>query len=251
VAFPFRGPLWIQRALVGGVLELFPMLVGLVAIPAYLWRPGHRMPLVPLGLLPLVLLVGLLCRFVLLGYMRRIAHNVLLGGPDELPPWDRPIDDLIEGLKLTLVGIAVFIPAIGVTLCVALLVMAATSAAGAVFPIVVLGPPLLFVTLVYFPAALLATIESNELGAAFDMRVVARHIGRCAGPYTLAFLIAIAAEILAQLGLLVCCVGVFISRFLAHCITVHAFATAYRAGAPAATLPALPLEPFPPIQPQA
>ena len=38
-------------------------------------------------------------------------------------------------------------------------------------------------------------------------------------------------SIIAQLGIVICCVGIFATRFVAHCVAVHAFAAAFRQGA--------------------
>jgi hypothetical protein len=174
--------------------------------------------------------VALLCRFLVLGYLRRTAKGALDGTADGLPAWDRPAEDVVEGLKLWLVSVALFLPAVGVTAGLTLLVMALTTPATAWLPLVVLGPPSVLITLLYLPAGLLATVAEGDAFAAFDFERVAETIGRAVGPYALAFLVAIAAEIIAQFGLLICCVGIFVTRFVAHCVAVHVFATAYCQG---------------------
>ncbi len=93
-------------------------------------------------------------------------------------------------------------------------------------------------TLLYLPAALLATVESGSMTAAFDAGSVTRRLHTVLAPCLLAVVVAGAAEILAQLGLLLACAGVFFTRFGAHCITVHAFASAW-ASAPAFQAPVL------------
>jgi hypothetical protein len=55
---------------------------------------------------------------------------------------------------------------------------------------------------------------------------------RMGGAYFLAFLFALAAEVVAQLGLLAFCLGIFATRFIAHAMAVHAFATIYRESTP-------------------
>jgi hypothetical protein len=230
VSFPFRDRLWPQRAAVGAALELFPLLIFVIAVPStFLHRPRPLLDF-PFAILPLAVVVALLCRFVVTGYLARLAAAVLSGRDDGLPAWDRMGEDLLSGIKYTLILIALFVPPVGITLAVMFLVMAMSTASAGVLPLIVLGPPLLLTALFCAPASLLAAVASDELSAPFDLPRISRQIGRAAGPYILAFLIAIAAEIVAQLGLLVCCIGVFVTRFLAHCIAVHAFATAYREG---------------------
>jgi hypothetical protein len=99
-------------------------------------------------------------------------------------------------------------------------------------PVVVLAPPLAAVTLFYVPAALLLVVERDDLGAAFDVRAIGARVGAATGPYVLAFVVAALAEVVAQAGLLLCCVGIVLTRFMAHCVAVHAFATAFRAPEP-------------------
>ena len=220
----------------GAALEVVPVLL---ALPVFLSavRMRHHFPLHMLAVLPFAVLVALVCRFLVLGYLRRTAKGILDGTADGLPAWDRTGDDIVEGLKLWLISLALFLPAIGVTAGLTLLVMALTSPAMAWLPLVVLGPPSVLLPLLYLPAGLLATIAEGDAFAAFDFERVAETIGRVLGPYSLAFLVAIAAEIIAQFGLVICCVGIFATRFAAHCVGVHVFATAYRHGVPASSPP--------------
>ena len=230
-SFPFRGPAWLNRLAVGALFELLPFLLMLPSLLAILRR--HRLPGPPgLVLLPVAGALGLAGRFVVLGYLRRVAKDVIAGGGDELPAWDRFADDVVEGLKLWLVGVALFLPAVAVVAGLTLLVMAVSSPAWAWLPILLVAPPAVLLTLGYLPAGLLAAVAKDELAAAFDLEGVGRTIGGLIGPYALGFLVAIAAEIVAQLGLVVCCVGIFATRFAAHCVVTHAFATVYREAQP-------------------
>lgn len=231
-SFPFRHPAWLGRVLMWAALEVMPLLL---ALPAFVGaaKLRHHFPWQTIAVLPLAALVGLICRFLVLGYLRRTAKAVLDGTADGLPAWDRPADDIVEGLKLWLVSVALFLPAIGVTALFTLLFMVLTSAKMVWLPLVVVGPPALVITLFYLPAGLLATVAEEDVLAAFNIERVTHVIGQAFGPYAIAFLVALGAEIVAQLGLLICCVGIFATRFAAHCVGVHVFATAYRQGLPA------------------
>jgi hypothetical protein len=230
LSFPFRDPAWLRRVLVGAALELVPLPLVLPVVLASLGR-WHRLGWSSFALLPLAAVVGLLCRFLVLGYLRRIAKEVLEGTSHGLPPWDRLAEDLLQGLKLWLVAVVLWLPTIAMTVGVMLLFMALASPSAAWLPAVVLGPPLVLATLAYIPAGLLATVAEGDPLAAFDFDRVARRAARAFGPYALAFLVAIAAEIIAQFGLLLCCVGIVATRFAAHCVAVHAFASAFGEGA--------------------
>ncbi len=220
----------------GAALEVVPLLMALPVVLSAV-RMRHHFPWHLLAVLPFAALVGLVCRFLVLGYLRRTAKGILDGTADGLPAWDRTGDDIVEGIKLWLVSLALFLPAIGVTALFTLLFMALTSAKMAWLPLVVVGPPALVITLFYLPAGLLATVAEEDALAAFNVEHVTHVIERAFGPYAIAFLVAIGAEILAQFGLVICCVGIFATRFAAHCVGVHVFATAYRQGAPASSPP--------------
>ncbi len=235
---PFRHPAWFRRVLVGAALEGLPVLLFLPTLAGLAGHAHRHLPHPALALLPLAVLVALAARFLVLGYRRRVALDALEGGSAGLPPLDRPAAALVEGLKLWLVAMALWLPAVAVTAGLALLVMSVTNPAMAWLPVILVGPPAALATILYLPAGLLSAIAGRNAAQAFDVDRVATAIGRNLGPYLLAFLIAIAAEIVAQLGLLLCCVGILATRFVAHCVGVYAFATAYRGAAPASFSPA-------------
>ncbi len=231
VALPFRGPNWLQRNLVGALLELLP---ALVAIPLALRAARHGLPwpgTIPSALF-LAATLSLACRFVVLGYLRRVAKGVLEGTLDELPAWDQLGTDFVEGFKLWLTAVGLFVPAVGLVAAGVFLVVAAAGSSSAWIPVAILAPPLVLTTLFFLPVSLLAAVARDDVAAAFDVAANARRLGTGMGAYLLAFLVALMAEIVAQLGLLLCCVGIVLTRFVAHCVVVHAFATAYRAAAP-------------------
>lgn len=230
-SFPFRAPRWVGRTLVGAVLEIVPLLLVipfLIRIFSHHARPSLRL----LGLMPVIVLAGLLVRFVLIGYFRRIAANVFAGDEAGLPPWDQFDRDLVEGFKLWLVALGLILPAIGIALALGFLVMAVCGTSCFWIPLVIVGPPALIATLLYVPAGLLATVREGEMSAAFDPPRALGNLGAMIGPYLLAFLVWIASHILAQFGLILLCAGIFATRFLANCISVHAFASAYLEGFP-------------------
>jgi hypothetical protein len=228
---PFRGQSWLARSLVGGLLELVPALFLFPLALRAARHAWHTSPLA-LGVVPLMAILALLCRCVVFGYLKRLAAGTLEGSLQELPPWDRFASDLVEGFRIWLVSLGLFVPAIGLVGAGVLLVVAAAGSSLAWLPVLVLAPPLALLTLFYLPAGLLAAIERHDLGAAFDLTANWQRIGLGLGGYFLAFLVAFVAEIFAQLGLLLCCMGILLTRFMAHCVAVHAFATAYRAAAP-------------------
>lgn len=225
-AFPFRDPAWVPRLGVGALLELIPLLLALpLALGAFETREGTPRLLVML-LFPAVL--GLASRWVQLGYLRRLAQAVLEDPAARLPRWDRFEQDLTEGLKLWLVTVALFLPALGVAAILVFLTLVAGVPALFWLPLLLVAAPLVVAITVYLPAALLTAIARRDLAAAFDVGSVWAVVARDGGLYLLGFVVAIAAEVLAQFGVLACCIGIFFTRFAAHCVTVHAFCCAYR-----------------------
>jgi hypothetical protein len=237
-SYPFQRPSWPLRVLVGGCLEVVPLLAAVPLVVSTFHRRGDLVP-TQLPFLGLVAVVALATRWIVLGYLRRVAQDALAGRNAGLPAWDRFADDLVEGLRLWLVGIGLFLPAVGVTGGLALLLGALGWHTAAWLPLLVILPVAGLITLFYLPAGLLAAIAEGDPWAAFDVGRVSPAIGRAFGPYLIAVLVAFTTEILAQLGFLLLCAGIFATRFVAHCITVHVFASAYREGAPAAPEPAV------------
>jgi len=239
-SYPFRGPDWLGRVLVGALLEFLPVVAALPLLAHLLHRP-HLAPSSGLRLLPLVIIVSVAARFVVFGYLRRVALGVLAGREEGLPAWDQFGDDLVEGFKLTVVAVGLWLPAVAIVAGLTLLVTALAGTNVAWVPILLVGPPAVLATIAYMPAGLLAMIADGDMTAAFDVDGVTHRIGRVFGPYVLAFVVAMAAEIFAQFGLLLCCVGIFATRFAAHCVVVHAFACVHReAMTPAPAAPASP-----------
>ncbi len=232
-AYPFRHPAWFGRVLVGAVLDLVPIVL-LLPLLVNLVRHSRPFGGAAAALLVPAAVLGLAGRILVFGYLARAAREVLDGTSTGLPAWDRMTEDFVEGLKLGLIAVALWLPAVAVTAGLALLVMALTSPAFACLPVVLVGPPALLLTFAYLPAGLLTAVSDGEMASAFDFDRVTETVGRAFGPYALAFLLAFGAEIFAQLGLILCCVGIFLTRFIAHCVTVHAFASAYREGVQAA-----------------
>ena len=224
---PFRDPAWPARTLVGAALEIVPFLVVAPLIArAFDGRCSFRAR--EAAFVGLAALLALLCRWIEIGYLRRLALAVLAGADGALPRWDRFGSDLVEGFKLSLVTLGLFLPAVGTATALALTAAALGAARLAWAPVVVVFPLLALLTLFYLPAALLTAIASGDLGAAFAAGRVFRAIERWPSRYALAFVITLMALLLAQLGFVLLCIGVFATRFLANCIGVHAFASAYR-----------------------
>ncbi len=235
-SFPFREPRWVPRLLLGALLEIVPVLmVGPVVVSLARERGEVAPTVVPL--LGLAVLTALVCRWIQFGYLRRIAADALASSGGGLPAWDRFDADLAEGFKLWVTGIVLFIPALAVSGGLALLMGAVGLAGWLWLPLAFILPLSLLATLIYLPAGLANAVAEDSVFAAFDVETVLARAGAAAAAYILSLAVAVATEVLAQFGLMLLCAGIFVTRFLAHCITVHAVASAWREGIAAAPQP--------------
>ena len=138
-----------------------------------------------------------------------------------------------EGLRLLavylghVIGVFVVVAALGcVVMLPALLVgglgggdvagpIAALSGLG-VFAVYVLMMVLSLTLGVYLPAALARAALCGTIGDGFDWRRNVRFIRANLGNYLLALVVYLVASFAAQLGLLLCCVGIFPAAFWGH-----------------------------------
>ncbi|MFZ5785938.1 MAG: DUF4013 domain-containing protein [Acidobacteriota bacterium] len=219
--------------LVGGALETLPFVLGIALVAAFLSAERTDWTLVA-SLAPLAL-VSLACRFAVLGYLRRVARGILDGTLAEPPSWARPGALVVDGLSLWLVSLALWLPALVVAVTAVALATLAGSTEAVWLPAVLAGGPAALATVFLLPACLLAAVEGESVALALDLRSAAARIARTPGSYTAACAFALATEVLAHFGLLLLVVGLLVTRFAAHVMAVHAFASAWRSmPAPAA-----------------
>ncbi|HPW55397.1 MAG: DUF4013 domain-containing protein [Thermoanaerobaculaceae bacterium] len=224
--FAFRQPGWLRRVMIGAGFELVPVLIALPVL-VRLRHLGEEPYHLPAVLVPTIVL-ALAARFVVLGYLRRVVRAAATGSVVGLPAWEAIGTDLVAGATLWLVAVGFCLPAAVVSFVTWFVLLELGGAVAAGLGMLTVALPAFAATLALLPAALVAAITEDDPAAAFDLPRVFARLRRAAGPYVLAFLVAFAAEILAQLGLLLCCLGVVPARFLAHCVTAHAFGTAFR-----------------------
>jgi hypothetical protein len=206
-AFTFvtEDPAWIQKILVGGAFVLACAL--LVGIP-----------------------------FVM-GYFSRTLRNVAAGATPTLPEWNDLGGLFEEGLRLTAVYLVYLLGVLlvfGVLLAVVLLPAIASSGAGrageAISALSALGMLALYGTVmvvslvlaVYVPASLARTalLGSVSDGLAFSANL--EFIRQNLANYALALVGYLVASFLSQLGILLCCVGVFPAGFWSYLVLAHA-----------------------------
>lgn len=164
---------------------------------------------------------GLLCFigiFALMGYQKRIIAHTADGRDVPLPEFENFLEDLVEGLKIFAIYLVFLLPAILVQMCagVAQGVLGAEGGRDAQQLATMVGLaslcfyfPLQLAGTFIAPVGILRFIESGSLGSAFQLGEVFAFVKRNFINVLLAFVVGMAAQILASFSLLLLCVGIF------------------------------------------
>jgi hypothetical protein len=206
------------------------------------------------------LLAGLLVGAVfVVGYGVRLIRRAAAGDPRPLPDWDDLGGMFDQGLRGLAIYLVYVLPVVIVPMAFAFVVAmtgaglsggsgsrGASEAFGALAAVGLMGvyavtAILMLVLALYVPAALARFAMLDRVGAGFEVRENLAFIRRNLGHYAMALLLYLLASFAAQLGILLCCVGLFPASFWAICILFWALgevvrrdpALAPRAGAPA------------------
>jgi hypothetical protein len=203
LGFVFEDPNWIGKLLIGALFYIFSFL--LIGLP-----------------------------FVL-GYAARMMRNVIRGDAYPLPEWNDLGEFFVEGLKILFAGVLMLLPIILIVV-----MMIGTTAIGSAFEIpeeiagcgvgvsLLVLIPLALVFMVYYPAALTRMVAEERFGAAFEAGAVFRFIGKNIGNYLLAIAVYLLTSFIAQFGILLLCIGVFLTTFWSYLSTSYALADTYR-----------------------
>jgi hypothetical protein len=205
--FYFEDPDWVRKTLIGGGLYLAGTLL-----------------LVVLG-------AGLLLYAMVAGYAMRVIQRTYAGDPRPLPEWEDYGGMMRDGLKLLGLSIVhavvVFgVPGIGFAM-VAIAGGAASSAgsdvAGGLTALAMLGMQLLFMVAalalsVYLPSAIARMTLYQRFGAGFEVRENLALIRRNPGNYAIAVLLVLLANFVSQIGIVLCCIGIFATTFWSLCV---------------------------------
>lgn len=202
--FFFEDPEWIKKAAIGGGLYL-------------------------LGTLLLIVLgAGLLLYAIVGGYAMRVMQRTYAGDPRPLPEWEDYGGLLRDGLKLLVLSLGYAAVVFGVpgVLVVILGVIAGASgsdAVGGLIALVILLLQLLFMLLalalaVYLPAAIARMTLYQRLGAGFEVKENIGLIRRNPSNYAISVLLVLLANFISQFGVILCCVGAFVTSFWSMCV---------------------------------
>lgn len=229
--FYFEDPDWVRKTLIGGGLYL-----------------GGTLLIIVLGL-------GLLLYAIVAGYAMRVMQRAYAGDPRPLPEWEDYGGMMRDGLKLVglsiLYGLIVFgVPAIGFAV-VGLVGGAAASAgsdvAGGLTALAMLGMNLVFlvgglVLAIYLPSAIARMTLYQRFGAGLEVRENIALIRRNPANYAIAVVLVLLANFVAQIGIVLCCIGIFATSFWSVCVMGFALGDMVRRdpliGQPLAVAPA-------------
>jgi hypothetical protein len=203
--FLFEDPEWVQKVLLGGVF-----------------------------ILASVVIVGI---FFVYGYVARLVRNVIEGAQYPMPAWDDLGEYFVEGLRLFAVALVYILPifvlvAVFMLPSIAMQVTdnemfrdAGAMATGCVWCLIF---PLSLALGIWLPGALLMAVVDRRFSAAFEFGRIWNFIRSNAGNYALAWVTRMIAGFIAQMGILLLCIGVVFTGFWAVCIGAYAFAQTYR-----------------------
>jgi hypothetical protein len=226
--FFFEDPEWVRKALIGGGLYLA-------------------------GTLTLILLgAGLLLYAIVAGYSMRVMQRAYGGDPRPLPEWEDYGGLLRDGLKLVAVSLgytlAIFgVPAVLLGIMAVIAGATRSDAVGGLFALFSVLMNVVFLLLglalaVYLPAAVARMTLYQRLGAGFEVKENIALIRRNPSNYGLAVLVILLSHFLSQLGVILCCVGVFATSFWSMCVMGFALGEMVRRdpliGQPLAVAPA-------------
>jgi hypothetical protein len=171
-----------------------------------------------------------------LGYFSRTLRNVVADAARPLPEWDDLGGLFEEGLRLTAVyllyglGVAVVLGVVAGVVLLPLLVGSSSGQHDVLTALGALGIAALYgigmlVSLalaIYLPAALARTALSGSIGDGFAWREIIGFIRENPANYALTILAYLLASLVGQLGILLCCVGIFPAAFWAYMVLASA-----------------------------
>lgn len=199
--FFFEDPDWIKKALIGGLFTLLgALLIGTIFVA---------------------------------GYVVRLLRAVVRGEARPLPEWEDFGGMFMDGLKAVAAYLIVFLTAMALPLalgCVGALIGGGVASLGegaeplaalsalAFFGFYVLAGFAILLAAVYFPAGFTRFVLHDRIGAVIELRENLDYIRRNLANYALALVLYLAASFAAQLGFILCCVGLFVTSFWAACV---------------------------------
>ncbi|MCR4408532.1 MAG: DUF4013 domain-containing protein [Anaerolineae bacterium] len=200
--YVFEDEDWVKKVLLGGVINLIP-------IVGFLFTTG---------------------------YMLETVKNVMEGRPLPLPEWDDWGGKFMKGLMAFVIGLVYSIPIIVVVCCLVGAMSVAgqnedvANTLGSFGGLCVNCVSWLYslVLMVVLPAVTAKYATAWELGAAFRFGEIFNLVKDNIGTYLLVLVISLLAGIVSGLGFIACGIGVLFTAFYAMLVNGYAYGQAYR-----------------------
>jgi len=205
-SFVFEDPDWVKKVVIGGVVSIIPI-------------------------------IG---QFLVFGYMVAVGRNVIRGNPQPLPDWADFGQFLVDGLYAMVISLVYMLP-IFIILCVVLMPALAIggafdsnaddlNAVGVLGICCFTGFAVLYglaVGWLFLPAGLARYADTGDFMSALRFNEVLAISRANPAVFLVALLIALAASIVAGVGLVFCFVGIVFTQFYSQLVTGHAYGQAY------------------------
>jgi hypothetical protein len=206
--FAFDDENWIVKLIIGGA----------VVLGAILLSP---------------ILIGLALFLPLAGYMLQVLQNVRDGQPVPLPEWSDFGGLFSKGLMVFVVGLVYAIPVL-LFACASIGLGIVTSLpevnsdlAGAlgIASICLSCLQILFglALAILLPGAFIFYAENEQFGDAFKFGEIFNFITSNLGDYIIVVLLGIVAQFIAQFGVILCLVGIFVTSFWATLVQANLY----------------------------
>jgi len=175
--------------------------------------------------------------FFVYGYLAKLARNVIAGEQYPLPEWDDLGEFFSEGLRLFGVALVYMLPFIVLMFIFIVPSIVAEAAdndamrnigggmAACVWCIIF---PLGLAMALWLPAALMFAAVERRFGAAFEFAQIAAFIKANIGNYLLAFVVWLVVRMIVPFGMILLCVGIFLTSFWSLVVAAYSFGQVWR-----------------------
>lgn len=182
------------------------------------------------GILLSPIIIGLALFLPISGYMLEALKNVRDGRPIPLPEWSNFGELFRKGLIVFLIGLVYTIPAL-IFVCLAIGLYGAADANPDMAPTLgIIGSCFIFIVVVLslvanilLPAAIIRYAEYDTFGSAFQFGEIFSFISSNIGDYIIVLLLGFVAQFIAQLGVVLCGIGVLFTAFWAILVTANLY----------------------------
>lgn len=190
-----------------------------------------------IGIAALLSLIPIFGQFVVLGWGIEITRRVIRGEARPLPEWTDYGRYFTDGLKAFVVMFVYLLPVILLNSCLQLaMIPLQNSSSGDVMAMAVSGIALVSACLsiilgigigLMLPPALAIFAETGQIGAALRFGDVFALLRANFSAYLLTLVGVFLSSIVAGLGVIACCVGLFVTAALSTAVTSHLYGQAY------------------------